>query len=124
MRRSSSDRTSLRLVLMSKPKPKLDLEAAATFLEAMPLGRWTTYGDLAVAGGRSPSAAQGIVSWIRSKGHPMSYRVLNKRGEISPEWVQAAPGLPATPSEVEARLSDEGVLFESGRAANAARWRA
>lgn len=109
---------------MSEPKAKLDLEAAASFLEAMPPGRWTTYGDLAVAGGRSPSAAQGVVSWIRSKGHRLSYRVLNKRGEISPDWVQAAPGLPATPFEVEARLTGEGVTFESGRAVSAARWRA
>ena len=48
---------------------KLNLQAAAAFLETVPRGRWTSYGDVAVAAGRTSLAAQGVVSWIGSRGH-------------------------------------------------------
>ena len=95
---------------MRPPTRKLDLAAAAAFLETVPPGRWTSYGDVAVAGGRSTGAAQGVVSWIGSKGHLLAnvHRVLNQDGEISPAWTPAGEGLPANAREVEALLLSGG----------------
>jgi len=111
---------------MGRSSSKLDLHAAAAFLETVPEGRWTSYGDVAVAGGRSSNAARGVVSWIGSNGHRLShvYRVLNSNGMISPTWTPAGPGLPANATEVQSRLEAEGVRFEDGRADPAQRWRA
>lgn len=110
---------------MTRGKSKLDLEAAAAFLETVPAGSWTSYGDVAVAAGRSSLAAQGIVSWIGSKGHVLAnvHRVLNVRGEINSAWKPAGPGLPASAAEVESLLLDEGLGFHDGRADAARRWR-
>ena len=103
---------------------RLDLDAAAAFLDTVPKGRWTTYGDVAVAAGRGPNAAQGVASWIGSKGHLVAnvHRVLNSRGEINPAWAPAGPGLPATAAEVHTLLRSEGVVFRDGRADPAQRW--
>ena len=102
---------------MSSPG-RLDLEAAANFLDTVPKGRWTSYGDVAVAAGGASNGAQGIASWIGSKGHLVAnvHRVLNSRGEINPGWTPAGPGLPSSAKEVEARLISEGLLFRNGRA--------
>lgn len=104
---------------------KLDFEAAARFLETVPEGRWTSYGDVAVAAGRSSSAAQGIVSWIGGNGHELSgvHRVLNVRGEINAGWTPAGPGLPADARAVRQLLEAEGLRFEDGRADPSRRWR-
>ena len=71
---------------MGTDKRKLDLDAAAAFLETVPRGRWTSYGDVAVAAGRGSNAAQGVVSWIGSNGHRVAnvHRVLNVNGEVNP----------------------------------------
>jgi alkylated DNA nucleotide flippase Atl1 len=104
---------------------KLDLDAAAAFLETIPEGRWTSYGDVAVAAGGRTDGAQGIAAWILGSGHRLSnvYRVLNMHGEISPGWKPAGPHLPATPAEVRARLESEGVRFGGGRADQRLRWK-
>lgn len=103
---------------------KLDLHAAEAFLASVPAGRWTSYAEVAVAGGRTPMAAQPIASWIGSKGHllPRVYRVLNKHGEISPGWTPAGPGLPANAAAVADLLQREGVRFRSGKAAQSQFW--
>jgi alkylated DNA nucleotide flippase Atl1 len=110
---------------MTEHGPRLDLDAAADFLASIPAGRWTSYGDVAVAAGRSSSAGQPIASWLGSKGHlvPFVHRVLNDRGEISPAWKPAGPGLPATREAVEQLLRSEGVRFSDGRADQRQRWR-
>jgi alkylated DNA nucleotide flippase Atl1 len=107
-------------------KAKLDLDAAAAFLETVPEGSWTSYGDVAVAAGRARNAAQGIVSWIGSKGHLVAnvHRVLNSEGEINPGWSPAGPGLPSCAADVERLLISEGLEFRNGRADPARRWRA
>jgi alkylated DNA nucleotide flippase Atl1 len=112
--------------LMPARTNKLDLDAAAAFLAAIPEGRWTSYGDVAVAAGRNSSAARGVASWVGSKGHRLEnvHRVLNKDGEISPAWTPAGAGLPADASEVAALLSREGVRITGGRADPDQRWRA
>lgn len=111
---------------MGSTAAKLDLDAAAGFLETVPSGHWTSYGDVAVAAGRSSSAAQGIVSWIGSKGHLLShvYRVLNATGHINAAWTPAGPGLPADAQAVRELLEAEGLRFVNGSADPTRRWRA
>src|SRR4051794_10540548 len=100
---------------MSSGAGRLDLDAAAAFLETVPPGHWTSYGDIAVAAGRSSNAAQAIASWIGSKGHLLShvYRVLNATGQINPAWTPAGPGLPADARDVRQRLEAEGLRFRT-----------
>src|SRR3954447_18320076 len=100
------------------------MQAAAAFLETVPRGRWTSYGDVAVAAGRSSLAAHGVVSWIGSRGHELAnvHRVLNSRGEINAGWRPAGPGLPANATEVARLLKDESVRFTDGRAESSQRW--
>lgn len=104
---------------------RLDLDAAVAFLATIPAGRWTSYGDVATAAGRSSSAGQPVASWLGSKGHlvPYVHRVLNSRGEVNPGWKPAGPGLPLTAAAVEELLRAEGVRFASGRADPSLRWR-
>jgi hypothetical protein len=54
---------------------------------------------------------------------PYVHRVLSAKGEISPGWRPAGPGVPATAREVERTLRDEGVRFVDGRADQRQRWR-
>jgi alkylated DNA nucleotide flippase Atl1 len=110
---------------MGTDKRKLNLDAAAAFLETVPRGCWTSYGDVAVAAGRGSNAAQGVVSWIGSNGHRVAnvHRVLNVNGEVNPGWTPAGPGLPANASEVTELLQREGVRFINSRANPSQRWR-
>jgi len=103
---------------------RLDLDAAADFLETVPEGGWTSYGDVAVAAGGASNAAQGIASWVGRSGHLVAnvHRVLNRRGEVNPGWTPAGPGLPSSAAEVQALLISEGLPFHNGRADPARRW--
>jgi alkylated DNA nucleotide flippase Atl1 len=109
---------------MSESRAKLDLDAAAAFLETVPIGRWTSYGDVAMAAGRTSRAGQGVASWIGSKGQQLAnvHRVLNGHGEINAAWAPAGPGLPADARAVARLLEREGVRFSDGQADPAQRW--
>lgn len=104
---------------------KLNLAAAAEFLAAVPTGTWTSYGDVAVAAGGLPNAAQGIAAWIGARGHKLNnvHRVLTVSGEINPGWKPAGPGLPADAAQVEAKLRSEGIRFAGRHADPRQRWR-
>lgn len=91
---------------------KIEFEAAEAFIASIPPGRWTTYGEVAAAGG-SLGGAQAIGTWLlRGGGIVNVWRVLNRHGEVSPHWVGVNPGIPVTPAEVVERLLAEGVRFD------------
>lgn len=102
----------------------LDLQAAASFIDSIPDGRWASYGDVAAAGG-APKGAQAVGTWLmRTDAQiPKVYRVLNRFGEVSPGWQAVDTELPPTPDAVRGRLQAEGVTFdEQNRADQAQRW--
>jgi alkylated DNA nucleotide flippase Atl1 len=104
---------------------KIDFDAAQAYIAAVPPGRWTTYRDVAIAGG-SPGGAQAVGTWLlRGGGIPGVWRVLNRHGAISPHWVGTSPGTPPTPEAVMEKLREEGVNFDAlGRADPTQRWTA
>jgi alkylated DNA nucleotide flippase Atl1 len=94
-----------------------DWDTATAAVEAIPSGRWTTYGDIAKLAGTGPQA---VGNWAMSpKGPPLAYRVLNASGEVSPGFRWDDPNDDRDP---RALLEAEGVEFGSdGRASQAQR---
>lgn len=85
-------------------------------IEAIPLGHWTTYGDLAEVGG---TAAQAVGNFVTSlPAGTNAYRVLSVDGTVSPNFRWADK---EDDRKVEDVLVAEGVLFEEGRADEAQR---
>ncbi|MGE3449452.1 MAG: MGMT family protein [Microbacteriaceae bacterium] len=98
---------------------RIDREALRQLCEGVPLGQWTTYGDLAAAIG-VPGAAQSVARVIATDPTiPNAHRVLRSTGQISPGWTAEEGG----PEVARQRLADEGVSFGDGEAAPPAlRW--
>jgi len=109
----------------SRKQPvRIDFVAALRFIETIPTGHWSSYGDVARAAG-SPQGAQSIGNWLRVRGEevPHVWRVLDRDGEVSGGWVPANTTLPATREAVRQRLQEEGVRLDSrGRADQSQRW--
>ena len=77
------------------------LDAAAAFVATVPPGRWTTYGDVAVAAGRSGPRRvwrPGSAAWVTSSRMSIAS---STRTVIRPAWTPAGDGLPANAREVE-----------------------
>jgi alkylated DNA nucleotide flippase Atl1 len=109
----------------AKDSKPIDFELATGFIEAIPPGRWSSYGDVAAAAG-SPKGAMAVGTWL-SKGDGIAnvYRVLNHLGKVSPGWTAEHPDLPPTPTAVREKLESEGVLFnDDDRASKEQRWTA
>jgi alkylated DNA nucleotide flippase Atl1 len=102
---------------------KLDFEAAREFIAGVPPGRWTTYGEVAVAAG-SPRGAQAVGTWLlRTGGIPNVWRVLNRHGEVSQYFTGTSPGVPPDQAAAIEQLRSEGIRFDaSGRADPEQRW--
>ena len=103
---------------------RIDFNAATRFIASIPAGRWASYGDVAAAAG-APRGAQAVGTWLLTTEDdvPNVWRVLRRTGEVSEGWKGEAPGIPATPDDVRARLTSEGVTFdEAGRASQHQRW--
>ena len=88
---------------------------------SIPLGTWTTYGDVADAIG-VPGAAQSVANLISTDDLVQNaHRVLRATGRISPGWTATAGG---GPEVARAKLDAEGVSFDgSERADSARRWK-
>lgn len=97
----------------------LDLVRARAFLAAVPPGRWTSFKDVAAAGGNE-RAPQAIGGWVRRRGHllPNVHRVLTIKGEIPEGWRPAGPGVPRDDKGVRDLLKKEGVAFDAQRRAS------
>ncbi len=121
-------RWSLRLgqVAQHRTGESIDFAVARAFIASIPMGRWTSYGDVAAAAG-APKVGQALGIWLAHNELDvplLPYRVIKADGRVS-EGYRAVdwPGLPATPADVQTRLTDEGVKFGSdGRASQRQRW--
>jgi alkylated DNA nucleotide flippase Atl1 len=83
-------------------------------IAAIPVGQWTTYGDLAEVGGTAAQAVGNFVTGLAAGTN--AYRVLSADGSVSPSfrWADASDD-----RDVEEVLAAEGVEFEDGRASEA-----
>jgi alkylated DNA nucleotide flippase Atl1 len=88
-----------------------DWSRVAAAIEAIPPGRWTTYGELAELAGTSAQAVGGYVANVH--GDTNAYRVLSSDGAISAgfRWND-----PHDARDVRAVLEAEGVVFDADRA--------
>lgn len=88
-------------------------------VDAIPMGRWTSYGDLAELGGTAAMpTAQRMAS---ADGPANAYRVLGGNGAVRPGFAWPDPGDNRDPVEV---LTGEGIEFsDEGRASQAQRLR-
>ncbi|MER7463976.1 DNA-binding protein [Streptomyces sp. NPDC097981] len=82
-----------------------------TLLNAVPAGRWTTYGDVATVIG---SHAVPVGTHLATCGQcPNAWRVLNAAGRVSPGFRWTDPTRTESPADV---LAAEGVRFDAGAA--------
>ena len=99
----------------------------AGLLRATGEGRWTTYGDVAKAGGvPAQDGGQAIGEWLRREGHTVLnvYRVLTVKGYVADGFRPAGPGVPADRKRVRDVLRKEGVTIDPrGRASKLQRFR-
>ena len=82
-----------------------------TILDAVPAGRWTTYGDIASAIGTAPQPLGAHI--VRCDRCQNGYRVLNANGRIPAGFRWSDPDRTDDPIEL---LRTKGVRFLSGRA--------
>lgn len=108
--------------VLERAARRVDRAALRRACEAIPTGRWTTYGDLAEAIG-VPGAAQSVAGVIASdESMANAHRVLRSSGRISPGW-GTADG--AGPEVARQRLEEEGLSFGDGDVADPSRrWEA
>ena len=93
-----------------------DLEALRAAVEAIPEGRWASYGDLVRAAGGTPAHARALNGRLTRESWAGAHRVLKSDGTVG----TTALGDPAA---VRRRLEGEGIQFEAGRADPERRWR-
>lgn len=103
----------------------IDFERAARFIESVPEGRWTTFGDVAAAGGDEPGA-QAVGQWLGRSGGaiPNFWRVLRADGFVPDGLRGGRVGRPHDAAEARQMLRREGVEIDNaGRAASRQRYR-
>ncbi|MDT3443583.1 MGMT family protein [Pseudofrankia sp. BMG5.37] len=86
------------------------------YLDALPAGRWTTYGDLAqVVGTKAQPLGQHIASCLSCQN---AWRVLTADGKVAPGFKWPDPARTDAPRQV---LESEGMIFTNGVADPSAR---
>ncbi|MFE9802512.1 DNA-binding protein [Streptomyces goshikiensis] len=108
--------TSLAALAKQLSGTRKDWSSLHTLLEAIPSGRWTTYGDLATA---IESHAVPVGTHLATCGKcPNAWRVLTTSGAVSSGFQWPDPTRTETPADV---LGTEGIYFEAGAASREAR---
>jgi alkylated DNA nucleotide flippase Atl1 len=105
----------------STTRARMDRVRAATFIAAIPDGRWTSYKEVATAAGNE-RAAQAIGTWLRRDGDEVLnvHRVIHSSGLVAEAFTPAGPDIPADAAHVRDRLRREGVRIDDrGRASGA-----
>ena len=94
-----------------KSTPSFDWSQLHAILEALPEGRWTTYGDLADAVGTAPQPLGAHITSCAQCVNP--HRILTHHARIAPNFAWTDSNDDRDPEQM---LQAEGVAFVNGKA--------